>query len=173
MQDIQITLTGNVGTDVELAHGENWARASFRLAVTPRLLRQGQWVDAETTWVQANCWGRLASNVKVSLCKGDPVIVQGRLRTQAWLKDGTRQEKLVVEVSSVGHDLSRGTATFVRSGAKVRTDAGDVVDPTTGEVYSSVSLTTSGEPSEAPTDEDVARAELDAAERGELAAQGS
>ncbi len=169
MQDIQITLTGNVGTDIDLAHGEGWARASFRLAVTPRQLRQGQWVDAETTWVQANCWGRLASNVKASLSKGDPVLVQGRLRTQAWLKDGIRNERLVVEVATIGHDLSRGTAQFVRSGAKMRTTEGDVIDPTTGQVYAEAQLSAAvSDAVEPPTDEDVARAELDAAERGEL-----
>lgn len=135
MQDIAASLTGNVGTDVELAQGEGWARASFRLGSTPRHLHQGQWVDGETTWISVNCWGRLAQHVKASIAKGDPVLVQGKLRTSAWLKDGVRQERLVVEASAIGHDLSRGRSVFERSVSRVRAADGTTMNPATGEIF--------------------------------------
>ena len=42
--DATITVTGNVGSDIDLRTGPNgeWAYAAFRLASTPRLLRNGQ-----------------------------------------------------------------------------------------------------------------------------------
>lgn len=135
MQDVITTLMGNVGTDVELAHGEGWARASFRLGSTPRHLRQGEWVDGETTWLTVNCWGRMAHHVKASLAKGDPVVVHGRMRTVAWLKDGNRQERQVVEATTIGHDLARGTATFVRQAPRVRQADGTTIDLATGQIH--------------------------------------
>ena len=53
MSDATISLSGNVGTDVEFHEGDGWAYARFRLACTPRFQRQGEWVDGETTWLSA------------------------------------------------------------------------------------------------------------------------
>ncbi|GAA2183308.1 single-stranded DNA-binding protein [Brooklawnia cerclae] len=118
--DALITLTGNLGTEVdrktfEQKNSEIFTRAEFRLACTPRYRRGNDWVDGTTTWVTVVCTNRLADNVSASLGKGDPVIVTGRLRTQTWTTDDTRHERLVVEASSIGHDLGRGTTRFTRS----------------------------------------------------------
>jgi single-strand DNA-binding protein len=45
--------------------------------------------------------------------KGDPVIVVGRLRTTRWTDNqGVDQERMIIEATSIGHDLTRGTAVF-------------------------------------------------------------
>ncbi len=49
-----------------------------------------------------------------SLRRGDPVLVGGRLRTNVWTKDGIEHERLVLEATSVGHDLTWGTSAFRR-----------------------------------------------------------
>lgn len=138
MQDAQISLSGNVGTEVETMRGEGWALSRFRLACTPRRQRQGEWTDLETNWIGINCWGRMAEHVQASLHKGDPVVVVGRLRTSAWVdKEGQRQERLVVEASSLGPDLSRCRSTVERIAAMPRTETtpdGERVDQDTGEV---------------------------------------
>lgn len=136
MQDALITLTGNVGTDVEYSEGAGWSLARFRLACTPRRVAQGVWVDQETTWIAVTVWGRMATNVNTSLAKGDPVVVTGKLRTSAWQSaDGTRHERLVVEASAIGHDLARGTSTFQRTQRVVITDPqGDQIYADTGEM---------------------------------------
>ena len=112
--DASITLAGNVGTDVEFNSGEGWAFARFRLATTPRFRRNGEWVDGETTWVNVSISGRSAENVRASVAKGDPLIVVGRLRTHTWDSEGVKHDRLVVEATAVGHDLSRGTTLFTR-----------------------------------------------------------
>ena len=43
------------------------------------------------------------------------MVVAGRLRTNVWTKDGTTYERLTLEATTVGHDLTRGTATFFRA----------------------------------------------------------
>ena len=112
--DAYVQLTGNVGGTVEFRNN-TVPVASFRLAHTPRVRRNGEWGDAPTTWITVTCFRALAENVKASLHKGHPVVVAGRLRTNVWTKDGTTYERLTLEATTVGHDLTRGTATFFRS----------------------------------------------------------
>ncbi|GAE71351.1 single-strand binding protein [Cutibacterium acnes JCM 18916] len=42
-----MSFTGNLGTDVEMKIGEGWRGARFRVAHTPRVMRQGEcrWDD--------------------------------------------------------------------------------------------------------------------------------
>ena len=83
MMDAYITVSGNLGTDVEHRATDNYSRASFRLASTPRIRRGDDWIDGHTTWVNIECTNRLADNARDSLAKGDPVVVFGRLRTRS------------------------------------------------------------------------------------------
>lgn len=125
--DAAVWITGNVGSDVECRTvRDELVFASFRLASTPRLRRAGEWVDGETTWLGVTCSKALAENVRTSVKKGDPVIVVGKLRTARW-EDAERgaQERLTIEASAIGHDLSRGTAQFQRS---VRVVSDDTVN---------------------------------------------
>lgn len=114
--DALISLSGNVGTEVEFTQGDGWAFARFRLACTPRHLRQGEWVDGETTWITVRVTNRTAVNVRSSVRKGDPVVVTGKLRTHTWTNpEGAKVERLVVEATGLGHDLTRGMTVFHRS----------------------------------------------------------
>ena len=115
--EAMISMTGHVGGEVEsrLTRPTNTHSATFRLACTPRVRRRGDWADGETTWLTVTCFRSLAENAAASLHKGDPVIVLGKLRTQIWNDDqGERHERTVLEASSVGHDLARGTTEFRR-----------------------------------------------------------
>lgn len=118
--DATITVTGNVGSDIDVRTDDSneWAYAAFRLACTPRFVRNGTWRDGETTWLNVNCRNRLLSlNVQASVSKGDPLIVTGRLTTWSWVNSETGEvrEKLVLDAFAIGHDLGRGTTTFKRA----------------------------------------------------------
>lgn len=132
--DAYVHLTGNVGGDVAFTKN-SVAVASFRLACTPRIRKDGGWTDGATTWLTVTCFRGLADNVASSLQRGDPVLVTGRLRTNVWTKDGVQHERLVLEATSVGHDLTWGTSAFRRTPrpAEVSDRQEDV-----GEVISSV-----------------------------------
>lgn len=114
--EMTVTMTGNVGSEVEhRVTRTGVATASFRMACTPRVYREGEWRDQPTTWIGVECFRALADNVTSSLGKGEPVIVQGRLRTRSWTDaTGVLHERLVIEATSLGHDLSRGTSAFRR-----------------------------------------------------------
>ncbi len=112
--DAQIWMTGNVGGEVEYRQvRDDLAFASFRLASTPRTRKAGDWMNGETTWIGVTCSRSLAEHVKSSISKGDPVVVVGRLRTTRWTdQQGVDQERMIIEATSIGHDLSRGTSAF-------------------------------------------------------------
>ena len=120
MNEIPVTLTGNVVSDVHAMTTEAGAElAYFRMASTSRRYDRAasRWVDGETSYVRVSVWRQLARNVVVSIHKGDPVVVTGRLATWSWInkETGEVQDKLVLEAVSVGHDLCRGTSTFQRA----------------------------------------------------------
>ena len=114
--DAQIWITGRVGSEVDYkVVNDTFSVASFRMACTPRALRNGEWTDEPTTWVSVRCARALAEGAKCSLIKGDPIVVVGRLRTHTWTDaDGVVHEQLRVEATTVGHDLTQGTSAFRR-----------------------------------------------------------
>lgn len=104
----RIVMSGYVGTPVEYRVGDGYAYASFRLAHTPRTRRHDRWVDGETTWITVEAANRLAENVKLSVLKGEPVLVAGQLRTQRWQgRDSEARERMVLRADAIGHDLAR------------------------------------------------------------------
>lgn len=115
MSDSFITLQGWVGSEVETREVGGHVVASFRVGSTPRQRRNGNWVDGETSWYTVNCWRALGQNVAESIHKGDPVIVRGRVRVDVWAREGQEPStSWLVEAMFVGHDLNRGTSSFVR-----------------------------------------------------------
>lgn len=116
MSDTYVTLHGWVGSDVTHRDPQGVSVANFRLASTPRLKKEGKWVDGDTTWYSVTAWRHLAENIRDSVRKGDAVVVHGRLRTDSWTReDGEVTSTLQIEASLVGHDLTRGTSLFSRT----------------------------------------------------------
>lgn len=147
MNETYVTLSGRVGSEVQLHDAGGQALATFRVANTPRRRRKAddEWVDGTTTWFQVKAWRRLAGHVKESLRVGDPVLISGRLESDVWVReDGTSSTQLVVTATSVGHDLAHGTSLYTKPARQDdRPVGGDPwapvpagVDPETGEILS-------------------------------------
>lgn len=118
--DAYVTITGNLGTEVDFTTDSGTARAHFRMAHTRRRRRGSEWSEDQPLWVRVNCGYQLASNVKDSLAKGDAVIVSGRLRVFGWVDQGGHtHEMLIIDADTVGHDLTRGRARFSRGSRQV------------------------------------------------------
>ena len=116
MNDTFVTFRGWAGSDVRHRMAKDVPVATVRVAVTPRVKRDGEWVDGETTWYSVTAWRTLADHLRDSVRKGDPVIVHGRLRTETWApEEGPSSTTLHVDASLVGHDLTRGISHFIKS----------------------------------------------------------
>jgi single-strand DNA-binding protein len=122
MNESYVTVQGWVGNDVDLRDAGETQVASFRLGSTPRYNRGGTWVDGQTSWFTVNCWRALGRNVKESVQRGDAVIVHGRVRVDVWEREGMPNSvQWVVDASFVGHDLTKGTSSFLKT-ARVAKD---------------------------------------------------
>lgn len=127
MSDTYVTLHGWVGSEVTYRDPQNIPVVNFRVASTPRLKREGRWVDGDTTWYSVTAWRHLATNIRDSVRKGDAVVVHGRLRTDLWKReDGQVSSSLRIEASLVGHDLTRGTSTFLRTQRPATSEASEI-----------------------------------------------
>lgn len=121
MNEPTISLTGNVAFDPKLRITPNGAHVlDLRVATTPRIRKGEDWEDGGTLWYDVVCWNRLADNVLDSVRKGDSVVVTGRLLNRVWQKADTgtgemvNVDKLTVDATHLGLDLSRYAATVIR-----------------------------------------------------------
>ncbi|MDN4479275.1 single-stranded DNA-binding protein [Demequina sp. SYSU T00039] len=142
MNELQVTVVGWAATDVRLTVGKNGAAvASFRLASTPRYFdrARGEWVDGSTEWFTVRAFRGSAILIKQSVEKGQPVLVTGRMRTNLWESEKGPRTDLVIDATAVGHDLTRGFATFTRAvgdesmGEGDGTAAGEAIEAARGE----------------------------------------
>lgn len=117
-QGAYVTLVGFVAQDPTIratATGKQLTRV--RVGTTPRYRDDevGQWRDGETSYYDVKCWNRLAAHVRQSVHKGEPVIVKGKFRTSTYTdKDGNTKVSFEITADTLGHDLSRGTANYMR-----------------------------------------------------------
>ena len=94
----RVILVGNLTRDPELRYiPSGTAVADIGLAVNDRRKNQeGQWVD-ETQFVDVTLWARTAEVASEYLSKGSPVLIEGRLKYDAWeTSDGQKRSKLRV-----------------------------------------------------------------------------
>ena len=116
MNETFVTFHGWAGSDVRHRTARDVSVATVRVGVTPRLKKDGDWVDGETTWYTVTAWRTLADHLRDSVRKGDPLIVHGRLRTETWEPEqGGTATTLQVDASLVGHDLTRGISHFIKA----------------------------------------------------------
>ena len=133
MNDTHVTFHGWAGSDVRHRTARDVSVATVRVGVTPRLKKDGEWVDGETAWYTVTAWRTLADHLRDSVRKGDPVIVHGRLRTETWEpEEGGTTTTLQVDASLIGHDLTRGISHFIKQRTErpaAETEEGSASDP--------------------------------------------
>ncbi len=101
---IRTTKTGKTVTDL-------------RVGITPRYRDQatGEWHDGQSSYFTVSCWDRLANHVRASMHKGEPVLVRGKFKTSTYEdRDGRPRTETRITADTVGHDLSRGVANYIR-----------------------------------------------------------
>jgi single-strand DNA-binding protein len=119
IHEAQVNVAGYVATDPKFKKvAGDISSAKLRVAYTARRRDKetGEWSDGPTSFVNVQCWRTLADNVKVSVHKGEPVLVMGRLQIRRFEDpDGAPRTAVEIEAMSIGHDLTRGVAQFSRT----------------------------------------------------------
>ena len=103
MNNAEITVTGNLGKDVELKFSKtNVALAKFSIGHTPRVQQDGQWQDGETMWFRVTAFGSKAEAVADTLKQGDAVMVTGSLKQTTYTdKEGKERTSLEIAANEV------------------------------------------------------------------------
>jgi single-strand DNA-binding protein len=109
MNETLTTVRGTVITDPTTRRVGDDQVFTFRVASNTRYQDRttGEWKTGGTLYFSANCWGRLAQRAPGSVCKGDGIIIHGRLLTNEYERDGRINRDLEMRVSALGPDLSR------------------------------------------------------------------
>lgn len=119
IHDAQVHLAGYVATQPRFKKvAGDTSSVRLRVAYTARRRDKetGEWSDGPTSFVTIQCWRTLADNVSMSVHKGEPVLIMGRLQIRRFEDaEGAPRTAVEVEASSVGHDLTRGVAQFSRT----------------------------------------------------------
>ena len=160
--EAHVILSGRVANDPQYRMvGNNVPRLSMRVVWTTRRRDSatGEWADGNTSGVNVTCWRKLAENLNVCLRKGDPVLVRGKLEVRPYVgRDGQPRTAVDVDAITVGPDLTRGVAHFLRVSAMAGKTAAELADGENGDGYAAP---------ESPGDEETAA--LAAAEPGAAA----
>jgi single-strand DNA-binding protein len=119
IHEAQVNLAGYVATDPKFKKvAGDISSAKLRVAYTARRRDKetGGWSDGPTSFVNVQCWRTLADNVRMSVRKGEPVLVMGRLQIRRFEdSEGSSRTAVEIEAMSIGHDLTRGVAQFSRT----------------------------------------------------------
>lgn len=99
-----VTVVGNLGNDAEFKKTPAGTPVtSFNLANTPRKQKNGEWVNADTTWFRVFVWNHDAAGAATTLKKGDKVIVTGRLQLSTYTdREGKEQRSVEINADTVG-----------------------------------------------------------------------
>jgi single-strand DNA-binding protein len=137
MRETPVTVVGTLVSDARPRRvgPDGTLVLNFRVASNERRYDKGSesWVDGESLYLSVNCWRRLAENA-ASLVKGDPVIVNGRLRTREWTTEhGERRSVTELDATAVGPDLARCAATVRKPRREEPRWSGEQADMASGE----------------------------------------
>ena len=101
----KVILIGNVGKDPEIKYFDNdRAVANFSMATTERGFRaaNGTEVPDRTEWHNISCWGGLAKVVEQYVKKGDPLYIEGKIRTRSYDdKNGIKRYATEINVDNL------------------------------------------------------------------------
>lgn len=95
-------LMGNLTRDPELRYlPSNTAVVSLSIAINRRWKNQAGESQEETTFLDAESFGKQGEVINQYFRKGDPIFIEGRIKQDVWQdRDGNNRSKLKVVVES-------------------------------------------------------------------------
>lgn len=95
------TFTGNLTAD-PLVRGEGGNVVELTIAVNRQWQKDGEWINAEPTFITISCFGHIAQKAKTRFSKGNAVFVSGRMEQHNWTADsGEKRSKLRLVANSL------------------------------------------------------------------------
>jgi len=109
MNQNQIFISGNLGSDPEIKQVKDYQLCTFSLAHTPWSKTKG---DGETIWFRVNIWGSQGDAIARELRKGDSVSVVGKFGVSKYTaKDGTEKSANEITASDISITIKTARST--------------------------------------------------------------
>jgi len=94
-------LIGNLCKDPELRYTpQGTAVVNITLAIN-RKYKFGEEMKEDVAFVSVVAWGKTAEIINQYCSKGSPLMVEGRIQTRSWEKDGQKQYKTEVVAENI------------------------------------------------------------------------
>ncbi len=123
----KIILIGNLTKDVDLRYTSGGTPvATMRVAVTSKY-KQGDEMKEDVLFIDAVVFGKQAESCGQYLAKGNPVLVEGRLRERKWEHEGNQKSKFEILTSGVKFLPKRESRQDAMAGAGDLTPPGEEI----------------------------------------------
>lgn len=126
----RVTLLGNLGADPELRMTSGGqAVLKMRMATSETYLDRDKKRQERTEWHSVVVWGKRAEGLAKLLGKGSRLLVDGRIQTQSYEKDGEKRYRTEVVANDV---LLQGGGPDRRAHGGAASPSGEVPDGPSG-----------------------------------------
>ena len=96
-----VVIKGNLTRDPELKTiASGAAVVNFTIAESRKFTRKDGTKDEETTYINCEAWEKTARLIDQLMSRGDPILVDGVLKTDEWEKDGVKHSRLKLRVNN-------------------------------------------------------------------------
>jgi len=93
-------IEGNLGKDAELKTTPNGSVVTFSVAVNEKWTDSKKVEHKRTDWFDVEVWGN-GTQRAATLKKGTPVIVEGKVQTDSYMKDKVEHRTWVIKANSI------------------------------------------------------------------------
>jgi single-strand DNA-binding protein len=124
-----VTLCGNLGADPELKLGDGGPILKMRIATNRTWIDKEQKKQERTDWHNITVFGRRAEALSKILAKGMTLVVQGRLSTSSYDKNGEKRywtEVIAEDLRFFGGPRSASNGGYTRPPLDPSLDATDL-----------------------------------------------
>lgn len=98
----KVMLLGNIGAEPELrTTPQGQAVLKLRLATTWNYVDKNQERQEKTEWHSVTIWGKRGEALASILTKGSRILVEGRLQTSSYEKDGVKRYRTEVVADDI------------------------------------------------------------------------
>lgn len=112
----KVILMGHLTFDPETRYTSSGsAVCTLRLAMNHRYNTKTGETKEDVTFVDVDTWNRQAENCQKYLTKGDPVMVEGRLKMETWEDKGTGQKRSRLKVIAQQVQFMKSTDSLLGS----------------------------------------------------------
>lgn len=124
----KVIAIANLTKDPELRYTpQGTAVVNLRLAIN-RKYKSGEETKQETCFITAVAWGKLGENCNQYLLKGSQILIEGRLQSRSWEKDGQKQYAIEIVAENIQF-LSRKKEEAPKEEAQLENDTEPIWPP--------------------------------------------